>query len=193
MATAQNVLIEIVRGTTELGALAEAMQKSRKSVGMAVQCLKRRGLAEAIEPGRYQATDAGRAFLAEGKTVASGQGSPRPRQKTRGLRQRAWWVMRARGVVTVPDLLSTLSDGTEKNAAKNLGRYLAALSVAGFVEEIGRAPGTARTSNGHKRYRLTRNNGRQAPVVRQRGREVFDPNTGESFAMDGGGEHEPSA
>ena len=30
-------------------------------------------------------------------------------------------------------------------------------------------------------------------LLRQRGREVFDPNTGESFAMDGGGEHEPSA
>lgn len=193
MATAQHVLIEIVRGNTQLAAIAEAVGKSRKSVGMAVACLKRRGLVEAPEPGLYQATEAGREFLAEGKTVASGQASPRPRQKTRGLRQRAWWVLRARGVVTVPDLLSTLSDGTEKNAAKNVGRYLAALAATGFVEEIGRAPGTARTSNGHKRYRLARNNGRQAPVVRQRTGEVFDPNTGESFAQTRGGEHEPRA
>ena len=193
MATAQSVLIEIVRGNAHLAAIAETLGKSRKSVGMAVACLKRRGLVGATLPGIYQPTDAGREFLASGKTVASGQDSPRPRQKTRGLRQRAWWVLRARGVATVPDLLSTLSDGTERNAAKNLSRYLGALAATGFVEEIGRSPGTARTSNGHKRYRLARNNGRLAPVVRQHTGEVFDPNTGECFAQARGDEHEQSA
>lgn len=191
MATAQQVLVEIVGGNTHLATLAEAIGKTRNDVVMAVQCLKRRKLVSSSAPGIYEVTDAGRAFLAEGRTVASGQDSPRPRQKTRGLRQRAWWVIRARTVVTIPDLLSTLSDGSEKNASKNLARYLAALVATGFLEETGRVPGTARTSNGHKRYRLARNNGRQAPVVRQRQGEVFDPNTGESFPIDGG-EHEPS-
>jgi hypothetical protein len=46
-----------------------------------------------------------------------------------------------------------------------------------------RVAGTAPTSNGHKRYQVIRNNGRLAPVVRQAAREVFDPNSGEVFAL----------
>lgn len=187
MGIGQRVLVEIVRGCGQLGALATAMEADRNDVVMAVQGLKRRGLVSIVTPGEYAATEAGRLFLSEGRRVTSGQASARPRQKTRGLRQRAWWVMRARTVVTVPDLLSTLADGTEKNAGKNLGRYLAALAATGFIAELDtRAPGVAPTSNGYKRYKLLRNNGRQAPVVRQRQRAVFDPNTGECFSIDGG-------
>lgn len=184
MGIGQTVLVEIVRGSSQLSVLAAALGTDRNDVVMAVQGLKRRGLVTIVSPGEYAATEAGRAFLSEGRRVASGQASARPRQKTRGLRQRAWWVLRARSVVTVPDLLSTLADGTEKNAGKNLGRYLAALVGAGFVAELEtRAPGVAATSNGYKRYKLLRNNGRQAPVVRQRQRAVFDPNTGECFSI----------
>jgi predicted transcriptional regulator len=181
---AQQVLVEIVRGTSQLSMLAAGLQQDRNAVVMAVQCLKHRGLVTTTAPGEYEATDAGRQFLAEGRTVASGQGSARPRQKTRGLRQRAWWVLRARGMVTIPDLLSTLADGSEKNAAKNISRYLSALVKTGFVTELEtRAPGAALTSNGYKRYKLTKNSGRQAPVLRQTRGEVYDPNSGEVIPL----------
>ncbi|MDD2764981.1 MAG: hypothetical protein PHE83_13520 [Opitutaceae bacterium] len=188
MGTAQHVLLELVGGNEQLASLAVAINKNREDVVMAVQCLKRRGLAEARSVGVYAATEAGRAFVDAGHTVASGQTKARPRQQTRGLRQRAWWVIRARQVVSIPDLLSTLADGSEKNAAKNLSRYLAALVRTGFLQELSRRPGTAPTSNGYKRYTLVRNNGRQAPVVRQHQRTVFDPNTGEAFPLGNEGE-----
>lgn len=191
MGIAQTVLIEILRGNVSLSAIATAHDKTRAEVVMAVQRLKRRGLVEVLEPGVYAATEAGSAFAASGREVASGQAASKPRQRTRGLRQRAWWVIRAREVVTIPDLLSTLADGDERDAHANLAKYLKALHRTGFLVELSRTPGVAPTSNGHKRYRLARNTGRQAPVVRQRQREVFDPNTGASYAIFNGDDHEP--
>lgn len=182
--TAQAVLIEIVRGTMELHAIAAAVGGRSKDVVMAVQRLKRRGLVVSERPGEYAATAAGRTFLDEGRQVQGGQDSPRPRTKTRGLRQRAWWVLRARGVTSLPDLLSTLSDGSERDASSNLSKYLRALERTGFIVALEqRRPGHAPTSNGHKRYRLVRNNGRLAPVVRQTQGVVYDPNTGEAYAV----------
>jgi|GEM_PF-745261 hypothetical protein len=185
MGIAQTVLVEIVRGHGQLAVLATLSDKPRGDVVKAVQRLKRRGLVAAVEPGLYAATEAGRAFVQAGHAVASGQGV-KPRRRTRGLRQRAWWVLRVRGVVTIPDLLMTLADGAERDAHANLSKYLHALCRAGFVAEIGRSAGAAPTSNGHKRYKLVRNNGRQAPVVRQRQRTVFDPNSGDCFDLGGG-------
>ena len=193
MGIAQTVLLEIVRGNVSLSAIAVASNKARAEVVMAVQRLKRRGFVDVLESGVYAATEAGTAFVASGREVASGQAASKPRQRTRGLRQRAWWVIRARAVVTIPDLLSTLADGDERDAQANLSKYLKALARTGFLVELGRVPGMAPTSNGHKRYRLERNTGRQAPVVRQRQREVFDPNTGVSYPIHSGDDHEPSA
>ncbi len=183
MGTAQHILIELVKGNECLATIASAIGKTRADVVQGVQCLKRRGLAEGRSPGTYAATDAGRAFLADGLTVASGQAATRPRRQTRGLRQRAWWVIRARRTVSVPDLLQTLADGTEKNAGANLSRYLGALVRSGFMVELPRLPGSSPTSNGYKRYMLVRNNGRHAPVVRQRQGMVFDPNSGKAFPL----------
>lgn len=111
-------------------------------------------------------------------------GQKMPRSVTTGLRQRAWWVLRARGTVTLPMVLAAIADGTEKAASSNIGRYLRALERAGFVARASqRERGQALTSNGHVRYRLVRNNGRLAPVHRQSTGEVFDPNTGEVFGL----------
>ena len=184
MGTAQHILVELVKGNERLDSIANAIGKTRADVVQGVQCLKRRGLAESRAPGVYTPTDAGRTFLAGGHTVASGQTATRPRRQTRGLRQRAWWVIRARQTVSIRDLLTALADGTEKDAATNLARYLRTLARAGFLVELPRVPGTSLTSPGFKRYRLVRNNGRQAPVVRQHQRTVFDPNTGEAFPID---------
>lgn len=184
--TAQAVLLEIVRGTRELVAIATAVSGRNKDVVMAVQRLKGRGLVRIEGRGLYVATDLGHAFVAQGRQIAGGQDSPRPRTRTRGLRQRAWWVLRARGVVSLPDLLATLADGSERDAHSNLSRYLRALERTGYLAPLAqRQPGQAPTSNGHKRYRLVRDTGRQAPVVRQTHSTVFDPNSGEVFALGG--------
>lgn len=176
--TAQAVLTEIVRGTAQLAALAEAMGGRKKDVVMAVQRLKRRGFVTSPAAGEYAATDAGRDFLAQGRRIQGGQDSPRPRTHTRGLRQRAWWVIRARKVVSVPDLLSSLGDGSERDAPSNLRKYLRVLVRAGYVAEAAHG-----SRHGPMRYRLVRDTGRLAPVFRQRQTAVFDPNTGEVIAL----------
>lgn len=184
MGPSQQILVALAGGTDELHALAQKVGTNSDQVVIAVQRMKRRGLVEIVGRGRYKVTDAGRAFLASGQRITSGQAATRPRQQTRGMRQRAWWVLRARQTVSIRDLLTALADGTEKNAETNLARYLRTLARAGFLVELPRVPGTLLTSPGFKRYRLVRNNGRQAPVVRQHQRTVFDPNTGEAFPFD---------
>jgi hypothetical protein len=179
--TAQAVLTEIVRGTAQLAALADAVGGRSKDVVMAVQRLKRRGFVTSARSGEYAATDAGREFLAQGRQIQGGQDSPRPRTRTRGLRQRAWWVIRARKTVSVPDLLSVLSDGSERAAGSNLQKYLRVLVRAGYMAEHAQV-----LRFGPPRYRLVRDTGRLAPVFRQRQAAVFDPNTGEVIALDVG-------
>lgn len=101
----------------------------------------------------------------------------RARKQTHGLRERAWWVMRRRGVFTLAELLATLADGTERDAASNLGKYLRALTGAGILTvETGRAGGHALTSNGFLRYRLALDLGIKPPVWRASRKEVYDPN-----------------
>ncbi len=115
------------------------------------------------------------------------KGQPSPRTVTQGLRQRAWWVMRRRVSFTLPELLSTLADGTERDATSNLGKYLRALAKAGIIRaEAERQPGAKLTSNGHIRYRLIINEGRKAPVWRAKSNSVFDPNSGRVYEAPGG-------
>lgn len=112
------------------------------------------------------------------------RGQKGPRTVTTGLRQRAWWVLRARGTVTIPGVLSAIADGTEKAAASNIRRYFKALEYAGILTILpDRDRGKVATGQGFVRYRLVRNNGRMAPVVRQSMGEVFDPNTDEVFKL----------
>lgn len=183
MGLCQNVLVEIVGGNAQLDQIATAIAAGKPAVVNAVQQLKRRGLVAIDAPGRYVATDAGAAWVASGQIIKGGQAISRPRTVTRGLRQRAWWVMRARKTLSLPELLATLADGSEKDAAGNLGRYLKRLAQAGFLAAQAR-----RTGSGHLRYRVTRDNGRLAPVVRQSAGVVFDPNSGEVFPLGGGDE-----
>lgn len=67
-------------------------------------------------------------------------GQTSPRTKTIGLRQRAWWVMRRCVSFTLPELLATLADGSERDAINNLGKYVRAL------ERQGSSPGKASAS-----------------------------------------------
>ena len=186
MRIAQLTLACIGAGDERLAAIAAAVQADEKAIVNAVQKLKRRGLVAIAGRGRYALTEAGRAWLASGRLIASGQAA-RPRTATRGLRQRCWWVLRARKSATLPELLTALADGSEKDAESNLRRYLKALAAAGFVTVAAkRAPGQAPTSPGLLRYRIARDNGRLAPVARQGDGTVYDPNSGEVFALEGG-------
>lgn len=108
-------------------------------------------------------------------------GQTAPRKVACGLRQQAWWVMRRRVVFTLPELLATVATGAEKDALSNIGRYVRALEKAGILKIDGRAPPESITSNGCIRYRVAIDNGRKAPVWRQRYGGVYDPNTGDCY------------
>jgi hypothetical protein len=114
------------------------------------------------EPGtgrsaRYVLTDAGRQTAASGQPISPGQGA-RPRQKTVGLRERAWWEIRAKKTVSLKQILSTHADGSEKSGAINLYKYLLALEKAGLLARLGkRIP--AKQSRGRVQWALERDPG----------------------------------
>lgn len=164
-------------GTT--AALAAHMGRKVNLITTTALLLKRRKLIEVPQRGTYRITDDGRAWLAAGRPIACGQGR-RHYKKTSGLRERAWWLMRELRKFTVTDLLTTLADGTERDAYSNLCKYLATLERVGVVQRMKRrVPGLSAQSNGHVLWWLKRDLGRQAPLWRQRHGVVFDPNSGE--------------
>lgn len=184
MGIAQEVLSLIYTGKTGLAALAGALDRDREAVINSVQQLKKRGLVMIEARGAYAITEAGAAWVESGKVIQGGQATPRPRKAARGLRQRVWWVMRARKSATLQELAATLADGHEKDAVGNLSRYMLALERAGFVTaKQQRTAHCAPTSNGCKRYFLARDNGRLAPVVRPSMGVVYDPNLNKTYAM----------
>lgn len=105
-----------------------------------------------------------------------------PRKRTRGLRAKAWWVMRAQRHWTLESLLSIVADGRERDAASNLRKYLNPLARAGVIARDGREAPTSLTSNGAWRYRLVRDLGPHAPVVRASELTVYDPNSDSAWS-----------
>lgn len=78
---------------------------------------------------------------------------------------------------TLDDLLLTLAEPGMRDAPGNLLKYVRALERVGVLVRLERrAPGQARTSNGHVIWRLARDLGRQAPVWRSRQQQLWDPN-----------------
>lgn len=161
----------------------------RASVANACQTLVRRELlvqhvytgmdGTPKKPGCFTLTVAGKAFLAEGRRIASGQ----PKSGTRvrviagGLRLKAWRAMRILQKFSIGDLLTHCVNGTEADATGNVGKYVRALTLAGYLTELRRAPGTSVTSNGFKRWLLVRDSGPAAPVWNQAAKAVTDANT----------------
>lgn len=93
------------------------------------------------------------------------------------LRKRAWWLIRQQGVFTLDDLLTTLADGTEKNAYRSLMKYVGLLERVGVLHRLKRkAPGLSPLSRGHVIWRLVRDLGRLPPVAKHRDTVLFDPN-----------------
>lgn len=100
--------------------------------------------------------------------AASAPAVMQPRPK-RPLRTRAWWVMRAMPVFSMPDLLMTCATSSDLAARNNLNRYLAALLRAGVLESAPALPGQPPV------WRLARDLGPLAPSVSHSG-ELTDPN-----------------
>lgn len=155
--------------------LAALLSRAPNLITGAALILRRRKLVEFPQRGVYRITEAGRNWLAEGQNFASRNGTRRG-GRTRGLRARAWWVMRELRKFTVADLLDRLADGSERDPAGNLLTYLGSLEKVGIVKRMARrVPGTAPESRGHVVWWLARDVGRQAPIRRKAG-GIYDPN-----------------
>jgi hypothetical protein len=184
------VLTAIHGGICELAALAEHVGHNKRAVAKAVQVLKRRGLvvvATIVErnsyrkPAQYAVTAAGAAQVLSGAPISPGQGA-RPRKKTVGLRERAWWELRAHGLASLKQITTTHAEGTEKAANVNLYKYLVALERAGILMRSGKNI-PARQSKGRIQWLLEIDLGPKAPVWRQQAKEVYDPNAGKVYPM----------
>lgn len=190
MASPTNTLLAALRRDaclTVAELAAETGLDNRVVVKAAAQLIGR-GLADRAEVGCFTLTEEGEAFRATGQEVTSGPKGPltQPYRRARKitLRDRLWAAMRIKGKASIPELLELVA--TDKPGAESLARkYASALCASGHLLELRREPGTAPTSNGFKRFALLRNTGPEAPLVRVTAREVYDPNTGETFPLGG--------
>lgn len=116
---------------------------------------------------------------------AKRRGGGRPRaEKARGLRERAWWLMRKLPRFTVDDLLCTLADGGEADAPGNLRKYVRGLEKVGVLARLmRRQPANPRGGTGAIIYRMARDLGRDAPVWRRDSNSLYDPNSGALIAQ----------
>lgn len=191
MSNSTTILQLIAAGTTDLDALAATTGKSKKQVVKFVQTLKGLGYVSVCDEldvemgtgarGMYFPTPAGEAFAASGEEIKPGKAGERPRKRTVGLRDRAWWHFRAHKVATLKELLSTHANGTEKAASINLYKYIATLEAVGIVKRLGKQP--AKQSKGRVVWSLEKDLGILAPVWRQTNHEVYDPNGDSVFKL----------
>lgn len=197
MGISTTILQLVAGGTVDIDALAAATGQPKRAIVKAAQVLKGLGYIAVCDKldeemgtlarGMYMATAAGEAFAASGEEIKPGKSGERPRKRTVGLRERAWWHFRAHNVATLKELLSTHASGREKAADINLYKYLAALEAAGILKRLnGRQP--ARQSKGRVLWSLAKDLGPLAPVWRQRAREVYDPNSALIFPIKKEGE-----
>ena len=110
------------------------------------------------------------------------KGQSAPRTVTRGLRAKAWWVLRKNRTMTLAELLLTVCTGREKSAANNLRNWLNSLVRAGVLARELADDGKP-TSNGSYHYCLVADLGPKAPVIRQSQGCVFDPNANQALPM----------
>lgn len=168
--------------------LASVTGMENRAVVKAAAALIARGLAERAEVGCFTLTAEGQAFRDAGAEITSGPMRPLTQTYRRwrkpALRDRLWAALRIKGKASIPELLELAGDG-ERDFSNAAQKFLKALSRAGYLRELRREPGTAPTSNGFKRYQLLRDTGPEAPQLRVRQRQLFDPNTQETFEIGG--------
>lgn len=183
--TSQRVLRAIARGDASPAQISASTGATKSAVRNIAVKLRRRGLIDSPERGAYLLSQAGREWLDGGHTIERCGPTERRTRVARGLRVRAWWLMRQLGRWTLPDLLTTLADGSQRSPRTNLLRYLHGLERAGIVRRAKRViPGDRPGSHGHVLWMLARDLGPRAPVLRDERREVFDPNHGDTIAFD---------
>lgn len=143
--------------------------------------LRKHVLIERVGPGCHQLTNAGREAIAAGMQVRSGpKGTHTGKKVNQGtLRIRVWRAIRIRRKFSIPDLIALVAQGGERDIESNIGKYLRALTRAGYLVKLPRRePGVAMTSNGYVRWWLqdAKDTGPLAPVWRQSANTVYDPN-----------------
>lgn len=164
--------------------LADELGFNRRQISDAARGLIMRGLIERVEIGCYQLTPLGLNARCQGLEISSGPIGPRRNGKWRSpgntLRQKAWRAMRRMVTFTISDVLVLAQSGSEKSARSNIEQYIRDLNAAGYVQELqSRVRGTAPGSNGYKRFRLLKDTGEFAPIVRSSRSELFDRNLDE--------------
>jgi hypothetical protein len=191
MAFVARILLLAVDELTQAGqeatceSLSQRTGQTSRQIADNASLLVKRGLLKRIRPGCYEATKAGHQAIQEGNLLKSGPKAGMSRARSWGLRQKAWRLMRIRGKFSVSDLCQGICDGSEQFAESNLGKYLKALRLAGYITRLARRQkGSAPTSNGDYRYLLVRDSGPEAPVWRKKTNTVFDPNDGKEYVLD---------
>lgn len=166
----QTVLSAVANGTLHLPEIASHCGISRRQAQLAALALKRRRLlSQAGLRGAYSVTDEGRAWLASGREPVANEGR-RARTVTRGIRERAWWHLRAHQAATIKELLTTHASPDLKAPRVTLVKYLSALARAGVLTR--RVP----VAGGEAVWSLKRDLGPHTPVWRERSGEIWDAN-----------------
>ena len=141
--------------------------------------------------GVFRLTGAGERAATGGVEIAAIPDLPLPidRSPLRDtLRQRAWTAMRMSRTFSIEDLLVASASGDEKDPRGNLRRYCKGLCAAGILRRLARFQQGLYA--GGPVYRLARDLGPIAPVLRSNSTDIHDPNA--SVAMDSNERVEPA-
>lgn len=162
-----------VPGCATTAEVCAAVDYAADSVRHALRTLQGRGLVTSLE-GLHELTAKGRAWVDAGLEI---KGGPRPGQAqsrhAQTLRAKAWRALRLKGKCSLDDLLMLVADGTEKDADKQLRRYLRALEAVGYLAPM--RSGWLLPAD--------RNTGPEAPAYNSGTRTVTDPNTGDVWPL----------
>lgn len=152
--------------------------------------LKREEYADnTAKPGCYHLTSLGRTALDEGAKFTSGPKGPTGKVRTcpDGLRDRAWRLLRIRRKGSIPEVVGVLLDAGSsradiERAENNLAKYFRQLMRAGYLTELRREAPQSLTSNGVKRFLLSRDTGPLPPVPQPNKKMVYDQNEEKQYA-----------
>lgn len=156
----------------------------RKNIRTAIGRLIKNDLAISAQPAQqtfpinhagvtFDATAAGRKFIADGKTLTGGPKGPNsgaPVAKNGSdLRQRFWNALRMKEKATLVDVVELAHRDDDPDPVKvtaNARRYFDALERAGIVKRLGvKAAGIGPHSRGHIRFALLKDLGGRAPLA----------------------------
>lgn len=172
------VLQAIADGIDRLPSIAAHCQIEKDKALLATLALKRRRLiSQAGLRGAYSLTDDGREWIDTGREPVANEGR-RARTVTRGIRERAWWHLRAHKAATMKELLTTHASPELKAPRITLFKYLSALARSGVLCK--RTP----VAGGETLYSLKKDLGPQTPVWRERESSIYDPNSGDILPVE---------